>query len=226
MAVPTLNAALAAWSINFNTRGVAAPEDVDLTAPQMAQYTSVHTPFISAFNACNAEGAKSHALVLARNSAKAALLPYARFLYGTIKANPNVSDETKALFGVHVNDVHPTPIPPPAMKAAILLQGVDGHSVDARIVDPAVPTRRAWPDGVRGATIFSHVGETVPASLTDWVFQASVTRPEVRIDFPSSVAPGSKVFLLAFFVNNRLQSGPASDAVSTYIQFGGAAEQA
>jgi hypothetical protein len=226
MAVPTLNAALAAWSINFQERGTAAPGDVGLTALIMTQYTALHDPYISAFNACNAEGAKNKALIAARQTAKALLLPFARQLYLTIQANAAVTDENKTLFGIVVPNRHNTPIPAPSMKAGILVQGVNGHSVDARIVDPANPTRRAWPTGVKGATIFSHVGDSVPASLSDWKFQASVTRPDVRIDFPSSVAPGSQVWLLAFYFNNRSQSGPVSDAVSTYIQFGVSTETA
>ena len=49
MAVPTLDAPLAQWSTNFNTRGVAAPADFQLTAAQMNDlkagnlYVNVHT---------------------------------------------------------------------------------------------------------------------------------------------------------------------------------------
>src|SRR4051794_24859804 len=194
MAIPRLNAALAAWSTNFNTRGVAAPGDVDLTAPQMALYTPLHTAFISANNEANADGAKSKALVTAVNSAKAALLPYARELYATIQANSDVSDENKVLFGIRVPDRHPSRIPAPSMKAGIVFQGAGAHSVDARVVDPDVTTRRGWPAGVKGATVFSHVGDSEPAELTDWVFEASITRPEITVDFPASVPAGSKVF--------------------------------
>ena len=226
MAIPTLDAALAAWSTNFQERGSTAPGDVGLTAAQIALYTPLHDAYIDAYNACSVDGAKSQALVLARRAARDALLPYARELYAFIQANRSVSDENKALFGVLVPDRTPTPIPPPAMKAAVLIQAVNGRAVDARIIDPANPTRRAWPDGVKGATIFSHTGEDAPAELTEYVFQASVTRPDVTVDFPASVPAGTKVWLLAFFFNPRSQSGPASDPVSAYLQHGVSTESA
>jgi hypothetical protein len=44
----------------------------------------------------------------------------------------------------------------------------------------------------------------------------------ISVVFPASVAPGSKVWLTAFFFNPRALSGPAATPVSTYLP-GGAA---
>ena len=45
-----------------------------------------------------------------------------------------------------------------------------------RLIDPANPTRRGTPAGVRGAAVFSYIGATPPTSLSDWKFEGNVTR--------------------------------------------------
>ena len=70
MAVPTLDAPLAQYSTNFNTRGTAAPATFGLSAAQMTQYTTLHNAWMAAYNAAKADGSKSKALVMAKNDAK------------------------------------------------------------------------------------------------------------------------------------------------------------
>src|SRR5688572_22298041 len=103
MAVPTVDSQLAEWSTNFQARGSAAPLDFSLTAAQMTQYTTLHDAFIADYNAAKADGARSKALVQAKNDSKDALIVYARQLYQTIQASP-VSNENKTLIGVRVRD--------------------------------------------------------------------------------------------------------------------------
>ena len=76
MAVPTLDAPLTEYSTNFQARGSAAPGDFSLSVGQMAQYTVLHDNWMAAYNAAKPEGAKSRALVRAKNDMKAILLPF------------------------------------------------------------------------------------------------------------------------------------------------------
>ncbi|MEA2708233.1 MAG: hypothetical protein QOF78_834, partial [Phycisphaerales bacterium] len=52
-------------------------------------------------------------------------------------------------------------------------------------------------------------------------YEGSTSRTTVEILFPESVAPGTQVWLTAFFFNERKQNGPACAAVGTLINYGG-----
>src|SRR5688572_9559284 len=121
MAVPTVDAPLAQYSTNFQALGTATPAAFGLSAAQMTQYTTLHNSYISAYDAAKAEGAKSKALVIAKDDAKAALLVYARELYAFIQASLTVSNENKTLIGVLVKDNEPSPVPPPALAPLMTL---------------------------------------------------------------------------------------------------------
>ena len=93
MAVPTTDAGLAQWSVQFQEVGTATPADFGLTAAQMVTYTGLHDLYIAAYNASKAVGQRSKTLTDAKNSAKANLLVNARELYGFIQSNNSVTPD-------------------------------------------------------------------------------------------------------------------------------------
>jgi hypothetical protein len=62
----------------------------------------------------------------------------------------------------------------------------------------------------------SYAGDAPPTALSDWSYEGSTGRTIVDVIIPSSVAPGTKVWLSAFWFNSRNQSGPASSPIETY----------
>jgi hypothetical protein len=73
------------------------------------------------------------------------------------------------------------------------------------------------PDGVNGATVMSFVGASAPANPTAYKYEGSTSKTTVDVLFPESTAPGTQVWLTAFFFNERKQnarrarpSGPSS----------------
>lgn len=102
-------------------------------------------------------------------------------------------------------------------KAALRIASVSGRTVVGRLSDPSDPTRRGLPPEVDGATVVSYTGSEPPSDVEAWSFVANVSRASFKTTFPATVAPGSKVWLAAFFFNERKQSGEASDPVSTYL---------
>jgi hypothetical protein len=220
MAIPRKDSALAAWSANFNTRGVAAPEDFGLTEAQMAAYTPLHTAFIDALSAVDTPGARSKALVAAKEAQKKPLLSYARELYSFVQASRTVSDENKILIGVHVKDTEPTPHPAPDFGPGIQVKSVSLNSVLIQLINTAEEGRRGRPHGVAGASIFTHVGETAPTTPDGWTFEGNTRRMKALVVFDASLPPGTKVWFTAFWRNSRDESGPACAPVFTHLQGG------
>ena len=225
MAIPTLDAALADWSTNANTRLTASPATYGTTAAVATQYDTLHDAFIAAYNnvvAARESGVISSPLVAIKDAAKLALLSFARPLYKTIQANTAVTASAKIELGVVVPDVEPTPLPPPADAPGIDILSAVGNTVRIRLHDTAHPTRKAKPLGVSGAAVFSFVGAAAPSDPAVWKFEGNTTITITTVTFPGTVAPGSKVWFTAFWFNPRAQSGPAATPVGTNIPGGGA----
>ena len=85
---------------------------------------------------------------------------------------------------------------------------------------------RKKPEGVKGATVFYHVGAAAPTQLSAWTFYVNTTKTTLDVDLPASVAAGSQVWFTAFWRNPKDQSGPATTPVSTFMQYGGLAQAA
>jgi hypothetical protein len=227
MAVPTVDAALAEWSTNFNALGVAQPADFSLTAGQMTQYTTLHTAWMVSYNAAKADGSKSKALVVAKNDAKRSLLVLAREYYGLIQSSLAVTNENKTLIGVRVRNTEPTPVPPPALAPLVTLTAVTGRVARYKLADATAPTSRRKPLNAEGATILSYVG-TTPPPVTDagWKVEGQTGRTTFSVAFPSTVAPGTACWVTAVWYNRRGEWSPACAPVQAYLQIGPLAEAA
>jgi hypothetical protein len=219
MAIPTKDTLLLNWSTNFNTRGTATPTTLGLTAAQMTAYTPLHDGFVAAYNAMNILGARSKSLVSAKNTAKAALLVYARQLYGFVQANADVSNADKDLLGVTVR-AQPSPIPAPIDAPQMDIVSVVGRTVSVRLHSATTQGKRGKPAGVKGAAVFSYVGATPPTDPSVYKFEGTTTRTTFDIVFPDSAEPGTTVWVTAMWFNERAQSGPACTPMSTVIQYG------
>jgi hypothetical protein len=221
MAIPTLDAPLAAYSTNFNARGSAAPGDFSLSVDQMAQYTTLHDNWMAAYNAAKPEGSRSRALVRAKNDAKALLLPYARELYGLIQASASVSHENKTLIGVTVIDRTSSPIAPPALAPLVTLISVTGRVAHYRLADATAPSNRRRPINAEGAMIRSFAGMTPPATDdAGWRVEGQTGRTTFSVTYPNSVAPGTPCWVTVVWYNRRGEYSPACAPVQAYLQAG------
>jgi hypothetical protein len=216
--LPRTDAGLLAWSANFSALITATPTAYGLTSAIATAYTALHTAYATALAACD-PGVRNKAAVLAKNDAREALKVQARFLAKLVQGTSTVTDSQKAELGLTVNAM-PSPIPPPSAAPALDIVSVVGRTVKIRLHDADNAGKRGKPAGVAGATVFSAVGDDAPVTEDGWKFEGNTTRTEIDVVFPNSVAAGAKVWLLAFWRNERDQSGPPCAPVSTNVQFG------
>jgi hypothetical protein len=220
--LPSADADLLAWSANFSAKITATPTAYGLTAALATALAAKQTAYDTALAAATNPQTRGGSTVLAKDQARAELVQYCRQLARAIQGTLAVTDQQRYDLGLTVRGVVPTPIPAPASAPAIMLASVIGRTVSLRLIDPANPTRRGKPDYVDGAAVFSFVGAEAPTDLTDWKFEGNTTRTLMDVVFPTTVAPGTKVWLAAYWFNPRAQRGPACAPVACYVQYGGA----
>lgn len=216
--LPSTDAALLAWSLNFSTKITASPTDYGLTADQATAYTAVHADYAAALAACE-PGVRSKSAVQAKNAARDTLKIQARLLSNLVQGTATVTNAQKIDLGLTVR-AQPTPIPPPANPPTLDIVAVAGRSVRIRLHDLDNAGKRGKPAGVKGAAVFSFVGAEPPADPGQWKFEGNITRTIVDVAFPLATAPGTLVWLMAAWFNERAQSGPNCAPVSTNTQYG------
>jgi hypothetical protein len=219
MAVPTRDSLLATFAPNFSGIITLSPTTYNVTAGQATSLATATDNFLDAYNAQQADGARSKSLTTAKNSAKLALLALLRPMYGAIQASSTVSNTLKVNLGIVVRRM-PAPVPAPSAAPVVVVVSVTGRTVRLRLRDAANPHRVGRPANVAAATILSYVGTTPPASIGDWRFEANVSKTLLDVTFPETVAPGARVWFTVFWSNRKDQAGPACDPVGTYLQFG------
>ena len=226
--LPTREADLVTFATNFNTKIVAAPTSYGLTAAQATAFTTLFNAFSTAYLTANDPLTRSPANIDAKNIAKDAMINGPggiRELANIVQATPNMPSNRITELGLTVRDTEPSPIAPPTVAPEIDFPPTTNRIIKIRIHNEQTLSKRK-PDGVRGVTLFSFVGENAPADLNDWKFEFNSTKLSFEIDPPVTVQAGTKVWFTAQWFNPRMEVGPATTPVSTVVQYGGLAQAA
>jgi len=221
--LPTRESELVTFSTNFNAKLAAGAATYGLSNTQASGYTVLHDAFAAAYQTANNPDTRSPSNIAAKNTAKENLIDGPggiRELAAIVQAFPAITAEQLTELGLTVRDREPTPIPPPTVSPEMDFVPTGTRTIRIRLHNETVLNRRK-PEGVKGATVFYHVGAAAPAELKDWTFHESTTRTVLDVNLPAEIAAGSQVWFTAFWFNPRSQSGPATTPVSTFVQYGG-----
>jgi hypothetical protein len=224
MAVPTFppskEAGLLSWSSQFSNKITALPTAYGLVAGQATAYAALHAAYSAAYAAANNSNTNSKQAIMAKNQAKQALLygPGGAWeLVDICQAWPDMTDALRGELNIRVPDNEPTPIPPPEFPPLLWIESTSGRTMKIKLRDKENSDRRGKPTGVQGATVLYFVGENTPADPSQWMFLLNESRTQFFADIPPVVPVGSRVWITAFWFNNRKQSGPIAIAASTRV---------
>jgi hypothetical protein len=224
MAVPTFppskEAGLLSWSSQFSNKITALPTAYGLVAGQASAYAALHAAYSAAYNAANDSTSISKAAIIAKNTAKENLLYGAGGAWELVdvcQAWPDMTDALRGELNIRIPDDEPSPIPPPEFPPLLSIMSTSGRTLEVRLRDKENSDKRGKPPGVQGATVLYHVGETTPADPSQWMFLLNESRTQFFADVPPVVPAGSKVWITAFWFNNRKQSSPVAIAASVRV---------
>lgn len=218
------------WSANFNSKinaGSPAPEIYGISIAQANQFDTLHRAFASAYAIANSPHTRSPSNIAAKNSAKAALKKNARMLARIIRATPEVTTTDRVQLGLAVRDPggggtrHGLP---PKEAPLVEIVSVQSNRIRIRLRDRSSPTNvKPKNEAINGAMILFTVGNerhSPPEDLSKWSIAGQASRSNAEVVLPMSVAPGSKIWVTACWLNRRQQSGPISQPVHAYSQGG------
>lgn len=209
---------LLAWLQNFSQRLTAGFAGFHITSAQAADMEALVNSFESALAAWLEPVTRTPIASTAKKNARTAAIEGARNLVATINTNPLTTDAQRDELRIPLRNP-PTPVPVPTETPELDISSVNGRTVTVRVHSNTEHGRK--PDGVKGANVWTFVGDVPPDELTGFFFWGLSTRNLFEVEFPNSVEPGSKVWFAAGWVNGKGQVGPVCDPVSTHVQFGG-----
>ena len=215
--IPRSEAVLRTFSTDFSTAINSDPTAFGLDLAQTSAFDALNTAWVNAYLAATNPATRGNLTIQNKDDAKAAMLPELRRLGMFIQNRPATTNDQRITLGLTVKDGEPSPAPIPSTQPVMHIESVTGRTIILRLRDSATPTSNARPEGVEGANIMYHVGETVPSSASEWVFGAMAGRPLSTLIIPSSVPAGSKVWISAFWFNTRKQTGPFATPLYTNI---------
>ena len=216
--LPNRDADLLLWAQNFYSVANVAPTSYGLTAAMLTSFNALVTSYQACLAACD-PGVRNKAAVLAKNDARDALRNSARLLAKLVEGTATVTNSQKSSLGLNVRAA-PQPIPPPGFAPQTDIVSVVGHNVKVRLHNSETAGKRGKPAQVKGAAVFSYVGETAPTNPAAYKFEGNTTLTVVDVTFPETVAAGSSVWIIAMWFNERAESGPPSTPVQAIIQYG------
>lgn len=218
--LPRKESQLLSFAQNMDSLLKADAAGYGASAEETGALTAATAAFAASYQVAQDPITRSPANIETKNDDKAALIGVIRPLVKRMQGWEGMTNAKRAQLAITIPDDSPTPVPVPSSAPNIDILSVDGWTVTLRLHN-GDSTKRAKPAGVKGATIFSYVGDTPPTSVDDWKFEGNVTTTAATVDFPTTLAAGTKVFVTAFWFNTTAESGPAATPVSTQINYGG-----
>ena len=208
-----------AWLRNFTARIIGNPTLYHVPQPIVDELEDTNNLFEAAYARSNDKTTRTEGAVAATRDARDAVIAQVREVSRLVQSLDSTTDEMRRDLGITVPKRGRTPVPVPAASPGVQVTGVVGREVSLLLFQ-GEPANRRRPAGVKGATIFSYIGETPPGDLKDWKFELSTPKRLVSVVFDESVQPGTKVWVTAFWFNTTSQSGPACLPVEAQVGYG------
>jgi hypothetical protein len=206
------------FTANFSDHINADPARYHLTAERAAEYAVLQAAFADAYQRTQSPSTNSTTATVAKRMARVPLEVETRRLVAMIKVNSGIAPDVKMAAGVKERR-KPTRIGKPQSAPKMFVRSVVGRTVTLDLRD-AESGKRKKPTGVSDLTVFSAVGYTPPQTREGWKFVKNTTVTRTSVNFADTLAPGTRVWLCAYWSNRRFEQGPACAPVYAHVGYG------
>jgi hypothetical protein len=179
--------------------------------------------FDAAFMAATNPASRGRATIKDKQDRRKTATATIREVVRIIKANPAVTANILYDMGLpaRVGDTPRTTSQELEVAPVLAVKDVDGREVTVTITDPASPLKRARAKGATGAIVMWYAGTTAPTDTNQFHLAGTTGRTEFTVQLPEALAPGTRVWLTAMWIDGRKRPSPACQPIGTYVQFGG-----
>lgn len=205
--IPSRDADLDTWLLNFKTLIAATPTNYGLVAADATAITNAFNSWHTAFLLASNPTTRTKGTVSTKNTQKANVLTVVRGYANTLRVNKGVSNELKIGLGLHVADSQPTPVPPPSTYPLLSISGIAQGLQDLRASDQDSPTKRAKPVGAAGLLLYRAVSTAPISEPTAATFLSFVSKAAYTATF-TPADNGKVATYFARWTNSKGEVGP------------------
>lgn len=205
-----------AFTANFSRLINGEPQLYHITPQRAAEYAALQLAYAQASRASFDPATRGARTTEARRRARELVEADTRQIGRMIVAAPDLTAQQKLDLGLRVRRP-PRRTPRPSTPPRMYVSGTVGQTLTIDLFDAGSGKRRK-PAGVLSALIFYHAGDAPPATREEWKLALQTTRTRSRVELPILLPPGTKVWLSAYWRNNR-GHGPTCAAICTYLGY-------
>ena len=200
----------ATWLDHLATALAGDPESYGATAAQSDRLAAANVAFQAAWAVASDPATRTRSAVAGKDTALQLARREAKNIADIIRAAPTVTPGQLADLGFPQRGERARSKPPESL-ARLRLLSTGPNSVRVRVFasDSAQPHPK--PVGAIGCVVMIHIGETAPTDYNTWSLAAMTSKSVCEIVLPAAIEPGSKVWIVARFVNRKLEQGPPTE---------------
>lgn len=214
--IPSREADMDTWVLNFKTLIAANPTSYGLSASDATAIGTAYTNWHAAYLAAIGPTTRNVSTIGTKNEQKAVVLGVVRGYAATIRANRAVSSALKSGLGLHVPTGTTTPVPPPATSPVLAFHGMRPGVQSVQATDETTPTHRGKPAGVAGLLLFRTVAAEPAVDAEAAHFLGFVTRADYTATY-TTADTGKVATYFARWTNAKGEMGPWSSPLSMPI---------
>jgi hypothetical protein len=215
--IPTKDALLNNWLLNFSSLITAAPATYGLVAGDATAIAGAVATWSAAYALVTSPTTKTASTVSAKNAAKVTTLATCRPYAQNISLNAGVTSANKTAVGVNPRTSVPTPITTPTTYAVLTVAQALALQHVIRYRDSlASPSVKSKPYGVIAVQLFGLASATVITDPTLLTYLQSVPKSPFLQSWGSG-SVGMKAYYAARYVTRKGLLGPWSPIVSFTI---------
>jgi hypothetical protein len=213
--LPRGDGQLVQWARNFSYLINLAPEDYQLTEEQAADFALLYEQFSEDYARAIDPSTRTASAVQRKNTSRARLKKSARVLARHIQSRIETSDAQRANLRLSIRGPG-SPIPKPAETPLLEIIAVDGYRLVGQL--RMRNSGRSGKDvGIQCALVYTFVGDEPSNNLRDWKMSLYTSRNRFTLNFPTHLAPGTRVWICAQWGNPRAMFGPACSGISVLV---------
>lgn len=216
--MPNTDSGLLQWSQQFAQKIALDPEAYGITPAQSAELSAAQASYAENYQLALAPKTRTRVAVAEKNHSRSAFKRVAKRMAAVIDTQANVSDPQRVALGLNVRGPRRR-IGKPQTAPRLQHRETSGNTMRLQVIERGTATG-AKPSGVIGAIVFSYCGSQPPETLKGWDYQCMTSRNNFKIKIPAGAQPGEMLWFAAAWINTKLQRGPMSKSLSTYVQYG------
>lgn len=207
---------LAEWLANFLTVVQSRPDNLGMTAQELADLQEARANFGNALQAHRQAQAIAATAMRDKQQARDTVEKLVRTAVRRLQTHPSLTDGDRSALRIGSRSTPRTPPSAPTTRPTASIDASQRLRHTINFSDEATPNRRAKPDGVLGCEIYVKVGEA-PAGPSEMRLLALDTATPYLASFDEADAGKTAHYLLRW-VNSRSDPGPWSMTLSATIQ--------